>query len=355
MTTGTIQIGDLQHPGRYFRKTWNGDNSPDGANSTTWNAYSVYVDRSLATAATYNSDNFFTPNFGVAIAWGPNDEIALMSKVADQARGHSFNLGVALGEGRETIDLVTTTCSRFYRSIKQLKRGNFASAARELGLDSRHKKDGHHSRGHNSLTADDISSEWLSMQYGFLPLLGDVHESAKAFSAIADKQRSTSFVVNHTKKSSRVVTGFCNVGTFDERISKRLIVTMTEAPGLRASLGLVDPYSVSWELIPFSFIADWFIPIGSYLDAYSLIPKLNTSWKSGTRITKLGTNVFVPNQTYWDNYFYQGANTTLHSLTYTRSSGSDLSVPFPEFHLDESLRGNRVWNSIALLHKVVRF
>lgn len=44
---------------------------------------------------------------------------------------------------------------------------------------------------------------------------------------------------------------------------------------LPAKVGLTNPLSVAWELIPFSFVVDWFLPIGKYLDALD-VPLLYT-------------------------------------------------------------------------------
>jgi hypothetical protein len=36
-----------------------------------------------------------------------------------------------------------------------------------------------------------------------------------------------------------------------------------------SQLGLTSPISLGWELIPFSFVIDWFLPIGAALNAAS--------------------------------------------------------------------------------------
>jgi hypothetical protein len=32
------------------------------------------------------------------------------------------------------------------------------------------------------------------------------------------------------------------------------------------SFGLLNPAAVAWELLPFSFVVDWFLPVGRYLE-----------------------------------------------------------------------------------------
>jgi hypothetical protein len=36
-----------------------------------------------------------------------------------------------------------------------------------------------------------------------------------------------------------------------------------------SGLGLTSPVALAWELVPFSFVVDWFLPIGPMLGAFS--------------------------------------------------------------------------------------
>jgi hypothetical protein len=38
---------------------------------------------------------------------------------------------------------------------------------------------------------------------------------------------------------------------------------------LASQLGVVNPASIAWELIPFSFIVDWFLNVGDFLNQFS--------------------------------------------------------------------------------------
>lgn len=68
--------------------------------------------------------------------------------------------------------------------------------------------------------------------------------------------------------------GFPNgTGNIDLNIShqesKRILALLTEV-NTPALAGLQDPLSVAWELLPYSFVLDWFIPVGNYLQARAL-------------------------------------------------------------------------------------
>lgn len=59
-------------------------------------------------------------------------------------------------------------------------------------------------------------------------------------------------------------------GEIHEQIDEELRVSWNFAPSsldMPARFGLVNPLEVAWELLPFSFVADWFLPIGGYLNA----------------------------------------------------------------------------------------
>jgi hypothetical protein len=57
-----------------------------------------------------------------------------------------------------------------------------------------------------------------------------------------------------------------------------------------AQLGLTRPLSSAWELLPWSFVADWWLSVGTYLDAIqpSGIYRKLCAWE-GTRETYVTT------------------------------------------------------------------
>lgn len=122
---------------------------------------------------------------------------------------------------------------------------------------------------------------WLEVQYGWKPLLSDIYGAAsdlaakdsqdsqrynvtvKATRSSADKYRD----VLHVQDSigSNVTLKRSRNTSFDAFI--RLDYTM-DNPYLHtlAQKGFTNPLSVAWELVPYSFVVDWFLPIGNYLE-----------------------------------------------------------------------------------------
>lgn len=48
-----------------------------------------------------------------------------------------------------------------------------------------------------------------------------------------------------------------------------------------SSLGLLNPAVLAWESVPFSFVIDWFLPVGNFLQ--SLSTPLGVKFLSGTQ------------------------------------------------------------------------
>jgi hypothetical protein len=50
------------------------------------------------------------------------------------------------------------------------------------------------------------------------------------------------------------------------------------------ALGLINPASVVWELVPYSFVVDWFVPVGGFLSSFT--------WDVGLKILRPQRTLF---------------------------------------------------------------
>lgn len=202
-------------------------------------------------------------------------------------------------------------------------------------------------RGGEQLTTKDISSMWLEVQYGWKPLLSDVYEAGEAYSSITDKARTTKFKVSARKNyavSTNIGTTYSRVGTGFR--AKSIECRLTEVMSAPRSLGLANPASVAWELLPFSFVVDWFIPIGPYLDALSQIPNLTGTFLS-TNVLKqemFVTRLVTP---------AKGSKASAKLCTVNRTVSTNLVVPRCEFvAFPDAMSPTHIGSALALLHKV---
>lgn len=112
-------------------------------------------------------------------------------------------------------------------------------------------------------------------------------------------------------------------------------------------LGLKDPLSIAWELVPYSFVADWFIPIGAWLQARGLQQAVKGTFVSSLteKFEQRGASSAAA------NFELIGASAWRYSTgVFTRTVEPQLKIPYPEFKpLGKILSWQHCENAIALL------
>lgn len=342
MSTGDIKFGTW--PGPYHgERRWSGTNGKYSGGLLKWNDYTSYYRSTVSTKANANSIWGAAATYLGASLFTANDELELLSKISEGARNHSLNLGIAAAEMGDTLTLALTTVRRISRAVSSVKAGNIAGAARALGV-------AHKGRQAKALRVTDVSKAWLELQYGWQPLLNDVYESAKALEACTAGPR----IYSYTRAISRSLTqkvGSENITpywtTYRVKSVWAIRVRMKEELSLGRSLGLTDPFAIAWEKVPFSFVADWFIPIGSYLDNLAIIPHMNAEFLETVFTTENNTNIGQ-----WTSATdFRGATSQSKIYKVNRVRRYSLNVPQPQFRkLGESLTTGRLKNAVALLH-----
>lgn len=146
-----------------------------------------------------------------------------------------------------------------------------------------------------------VSSQYLSWYYGFLPLMMDVENVLEALTDLPDVYRQTSRgkkTASATEITSEVIGGcskYSNQFTYTEEVEARSGILYLPTGGFGRTWGtrLSDIPSTLWELIPYSFVVDWFVNVGdfvaamqprfgiSYLTAWDTL-KLKQSWRAET-------------------------------------------------------------------------
>jgi hypothetical protein len=125
---------------------------------------------------------------------------------------------------------------------------------------------------------------------------------------------------------------------------------------MASSTGISNPASVIWEKLPWSFVVDWFLPVGTFLNNldYASGLEFHRGWIS----TKL---VSSANATIADgkadssgvHQNYTGGSDSIHGESYEREVlGSFPAVPLPR--LKNPLSLTHVANALSLLATAFR-
>jgi hypothetical protein len=262
--------------------------------------YTAYVGYNKVTQACYYPSYQTTSDkwgsFGYPDrTWGANDDIALYGKLRNKVAGSSFNLGIFLGTGHEALRTIEDGAKRIASAMLHFRSGHWVKAANALvsGTPRAFLKDhkGYLRRRHASVrewTEDTASSRWLELQYGWLPLLSDVHDGAQFLANRMSQPRRMVHRARYWRNTG--VTGYSGfVPETDISRTYGQIIAIIEEENSVALSGLTDPASVLWELTPWSFVADWFIPVQNYLQARALSGSLTGTFvvtKMQKRIVK---------------------------------------------------------------------
>lgn len=291
---------------------------------------------------TGSNTGMFTPTF--TNGWTSNHDIALLGKLREAVAGSDFNAGVFLGEGREALSMITNAATRIAKALRAAKKGNFPQAAEFLTKGTtRH-------RGSRKV----IASNWLELQYGWLPLLKDAEGGAQFLA------HQMSVPLQHVVKVSVLAGGRVSNNWSQATISKsyvyqrKRIKCILKEKDVIALSGLTDPLSVAWELVPYSFVVDWFIPIGNYLAARGLSQSLSGTFVTSTKFYRKaeGFTITPDAAKRWEVDGSQKSQ-KFEAVSFSRSISTTLAVPRPSVKpLSQVFSWKRAANAVALLSQL---
>lgn len=287
-------------------------------------------------------NSFSQPSWSPANLLTSNDQIALVNKLREKLQGSSFNTAVFLAEGNESLRLIGDTAIRIQKSFFHVVKGDYWGAARSLleGTTRAPLAPRHSGWGQASRDSGEIAARILELQYGYKPLLSDVYDGARALAHRLNYPYVQSYKVSTRRElSGRGVSQWsCLMGptpghyvtlsasnAFSKTHRRSIIARVKESdlPTLPDALGLLDPEVVVWEKIPFSFVADWFLPIGPYLQARASVSRLKGTFVTSDKM--LGRN-YPPTSDWWVLPPTFGGYS---AATFTRTVSTSLAVPMP--------------------------
>lgn len=279
--------------------------------------------------------------------WGANEELALLSKLINEVRGHSFDMGVALAEVDKFAGTVVGTLKNLAYGVEDLSKLRFDRFARRFGARPPSRKTV------RELTARDVSGRFLEMRYAWLPAIHDVYEASKAFEELSNGPRKVRFKASIRRKLEEVRATNWLLVPVQIEVRRKYLVEMREELDWNASLGLSHPGNVLWERLPYSFVIDWFIPIGTYLSVLGVIPRMKANWcrTSSIRMSANGSGFPLNVSTHYATTPQPTCNLEVFRMQRTPSV-SPPAIPSPTLKVNGAVQGRRVWNAVALAHQV---
>lgn len=276
-------------------------------------------------------------------------------------KDRNMNLGETLGEWKETYLMVRNAILEVVKIAKLIKRGDWRTA---WGRRPR---------------VDDFTSLWLQARYGWRPFLEDAFAVSTAWDRLCNGRydRVWLYVVKNDKRESHdsyeevylppklndLQLSERRRGECSMRVKARYDYRCRTDTYFRlVDLGVMDPVLLAWELMPFSFVVDWFLRVSTFLEGWTAQSGLD--YLDGSISQTVIAREF---STQREPVMLDGRSVIVEdSLTREEHLGTDQvwfrrwkeSAPIPTLQVEadiiDKLLGYRLIDAIALLDSVLR-
>lgn len=233
----------------------------------------------------------------------------------------SYDLLTDLSEAKETLKLAQSLIKTVMRPLSAMS--EFRKALNHRNLPNRRK-------------AQLLTDKWMEYRYGIMPAIysmqdiiklvresNNIYRSCRASRSIPTEYSSESFVGANEKGAYQRTTGTIKVqATSKTRFELGMMSRLIDQTS-------INPIQTAWELIPYSFVIDWFANVGDWLLANTSLstPGVSSSYCYSVKkeITRETFCRFHQDKLEFDwNWGFEWSQTTDHfekpALTSTQSA-----------------------------------
>lgn len=239
--------------------------------------------------------------------------------------GAAVEGGVATAEGKQAMEMVENRLRQMWAFGRALRTGRFGDAANLLGFSlskkeiksmrrnprtfrfTRNPITGKRLRKRPSRTLEDDIREdakgfanlYLEFHFGWTPLVNDIYD---ALEVVCEPLMPHHVKVRVRRSYGSPVTSFSDNGTDKTYTTRTTTIDQTVSLaanlevvnpniGLLQQVGLANPLTIAWELIPFSFIGDWFVNVGDFLSSFTDFAGVSLTFPQRTIFTRWRDNL----------------------------------------------------------------
>lgn len=244
------------------------------------------------------------------------------SKLLEQVKNQKVNISQMIAERNQTISMLTAAFVKTREILEAVRRRDLPALGKAAGFGLpppppsatstvwQHASWSRRSDKYNRRKKRAVAMAanlHLVKEYGIKPLASDIHGLAELLAAQSYAIVRSSAQAGSSQSYETFEHGYLNgVKTTWHTKFEVLVRTGcdfssngTIAPTLSAS-GLTNPAIIAWEMMPFSFIVDWVLPLGDYFnnfdatlgltlrDGYETVKTITTQTIHSSERSKLG-------------------------------------------------------------------
>lgn len=295
---------------------------------------------------------YFPPYYSLSVgpaSFYPAVMAEARERLVKKIRATASEIAVTMAERRQAVNMIVKRFSQLTSFVKALKRLRFGDAFDALDVRRPRANDPfwHKLKQHGK----DLGGLFLEFHFGWEPLVKDIGNAIetlqKGVPPVWVKTRSQgsgsgSFspydFATHSYSWTIKATCNCQVSVTNPNLF------------LANQMGFVNPLGIIWELIPFSFVVDWFVTVGDFLNSFTEFWGLTIVNASNTyyAVIPQSNRYFNPGHTYLNSGDDILRTFTGTSVTVVRTpglpSGPDLRIrPF------EKVSVTRAVTAVSLL------
>jgi len=203
--------------------------------------------------------------------WGSLSEDTRLGPFWNSPSQTAYNMALTkclndLGKGKASIGLALAESHKTFKELAHLVKDIFRIYKAFKSLDGKLLYDIVNSG--RSLPKG-VANRYLQYQYGVKPLMRDIKEIYDFLPTVVSKH----LLIRAEGKGNESWSSSNNVGFKAESTEYTKVVMYASVYNVGllnlSRAGLLDIAGIAWELVPYSFLIDWLLPVGQVLSAYS--------------------------------------------------------------------------------------
>lgn len=292
----------------------------------------------------------------------------LYGKLVDEVSGSKGELLTSAMEWRTSLDMISSRVTQIGRAYLALRQFKFKKVATILGIPvpAKIQKIQRQPRKHQKITTP--TELWLEYWMGWAPMIGDVANAVDTLQkgpgetkhfrvGVADEVTEKRYLGNYglyglSMKPPHGVAIFdiTRRGKFSAYADMKVT---NHNLHLADQLGFTNPALTAWQMLPFSFMVDWFANVGTVIGSLTdfVGVEFTNTGTAESCFTFTNCKEYSPEYSGW-TYLYMKQSSNGGSTMQKQRTPGALPKPRLQIKMLDKLSKSRAATSISLLVEI---